>query len=68
MERNTMDKKRLVLILAFLSIFIIGTFLIFTIPLDIKVTYGKTVQTKDGETISFNVFEPDNGGKKNQQY
>ncbi len=64
MERNAMDKKRLILILAFLSIFIIGTFLIFTIPPDIKVTYGKTVETKDGETISFNVFEPDNGGKR----
>jgi len=64
MERNTMDKRRLVLILTFLSIFIIGTFLIFTIPPDIKITYGKTVQTKDGETISFNVFEPNDGGKR----
>jgi len=59
-----MDKRRLVLILTFLSIFIIGTLLIFTIPPDIKITYGKTVQTKDGETISFNVFEPDDGGKR----
>ncbi len=59
-----MDKKREILILAFLSIFIIGTLLIFTIPPDIKITYGKTIQTKDGETISFNVFEPDNGGKR----
>lgn len=59
-----MDKKRLILILAFLSIFIISTFLIFTIPPSIKVKYGKTVETKDGETISFNVFEPDNGGKR----
>lgn len=59
-----MDKKREILILAFLSIFIIGTFLIFTIPPDIKITYGKSVQTKDGETISFNVFEPDDGGKR----
>ncbi|MFX1337717.1 MAG: alpha/beta hydrolase, partial [Promethearchaeota archaeon] len=64
MERNTMDKKRIILISAFLSMFIIGTFLIFTIPTEIKITYGKTVETKDGETISFNVFEPKNGAKR----
>ena len=65
MKQNTIDKKRIILILAFLSIFILGTFLIFTTPSSIKVTYGKTIETKDGETISFNVFEPDNG-KKNK--
>ncbi len=64
MKQKTMDKKRLIIIFTFLSIFILGTFLIFTIPPNIKITYGKTVETKDGETISFNVFEPDNGGKK----
>ncbi len=64
MEQNTMDKKRKILIITFLSMFIIGTILIFTIPPSIKITYGKTVETKDGETISFNVFEPDNGGKR----
>ena len=64
MEREGLDKKRLILIFIFLSIFILGTFLIFTTPSSIKVSYGKTVETKDGETISFNVFEPDGGNKK----
>ena len=43
--------------------FLVGTLLIFTTPSSIKVRYGLTTQTKDGETISFNVFEPDNDNK-----
>jgi len=43
-------------------IFIIGTILIFITPTNIKITYGRTVKTSDGETISFNVLEPKRGG------
>ncbi|MFX0042463.1 MAG: alpha/beta hydrolase [Candidatus Hodarchaeota archaeon] len=43
-------------------IFIIGTILIFITPTNIKITYGRTVKTSDGETISFNVLEPRRGG------
>ncbi|MFX0070432.1 MAG: alpha/beta fold hydrolase [Candidatus Hermodarchaeota archaeon] len=60
MERKTMNKKRIILIVVFLSMFTLGTFLIFTTPSSIKITYGKTVITKDKETISFDVFEPNN--------
>ncbi|MHA1648919.1 MAG: alpha/beta hydrolase, partial [Candidatus Helarchaeota archaeon] len=35
-----------------------GTVLIFLIPTSIKITYGLTAQSEDGETIVFNVFEP----------
>ncbi|NVM37430.1 MAG: alpha/beta fold hydrolase [Candidatus Lokiarchaeota archaeon] len=51
-------KKRVILILFFLSVFITGTVLIFTVPLSVKSTYGLTTRTSDGVTISFNVFEP----------
>lgn len=50
--------KRVILILLFLSVFITGTILIFTVPFSVKSTYGLTTQTVDGVTISFNVFEP----------
>ncbi len=58
-----MDNKRIFFIILFLSMFLVGTLLIFTTPSSIKVRYGLTTQTKDGETISFNVFEPDNDNK-----
>jgi len=34
----------------------------FITPIGVKATYSKTVKTTDGVTISFNVFEPSNGG------
>jgi len=33
----------------------------FITPISIKATYGKTVKTSDGVTISFNIFEPRRG-------
>jgi len=51
-------KKIMILVIFFLSVFIIGTVLIFTVPFSVKSTYGLTTQTTDGVTISFNVFEP----------
>jgi len=41
---------------------VIGTILIFITPIGVKATYNQTVQTTDGVTISFNVFEPEGGG------
>ncbi|GAH42076.1 unnamed protein product, partial [marine sediment metagenome] len=64
MDQKATDKKRLILVTIFLSMFILGTFLIFTTPSSISITYNKTIKTKDGETISFNVFEPNNGKKE----
>ena len=64
MDQKGIDKKRMILIITFLSMFILGTFLIFTTPSSINITYNKTTKTKDGETISFNVFEPNNGKKE----
>lgn len=58
-----MDNKRTYFIILFLSMFLVGTLLIFTTPSSIKVRYGLTTETKDGVTISFNVFEPDNANK-----
>ena len=62
MTRADITKKRIILISLFLLTFVIGTVLIFITPIGIKSTYGKTVKTSDGVTISFNVFEPKNGG------
>jgi len=62
MTRVDITKKRIILITLFLLTFIIGTVLIFITPIGIKSTYGKTVKTSDGVTVSFNVFEPKNGG------
>jgi len=41
---------------------VIGTVLIFITPLGVKATYNQNVQTSDGVTISFNVFEPNTDG------
>ncbi len=62
MRKMDITKKRIILICVFLAFFIIGTVLIFITPIGIKSTYGKTVKTIDGVTISFNVFEPKNSG------
>ena len=58
MNKFDITRKKLILITVFLTVFIIGTVLILTIPFDVKSTYGQTVQTTDGVNISFNVFEP----------
>jgi len=56
------SKKKTFLFYTFLSVFILGTILIFIIPLSVRSTYGLTTQTDDGAIISFNVFEPATGG------
>ena len=62
MNKFDITRKKILLIALFLGIFIIGTVLILIIPIGVKSTYGQTVQTTDGVTISFNVFEPKRGG------
>lgn len=62
MNRIEISKKHVIMIFLFLLIFIVGTTLILITPIGIKITYGKTVKTSDGETISFNVIEPKKGG------
>ena len=62
MNKFNLPKKRIALICIFLFIFVIGTIFIFVVPLSIKSTYGLSTQTDDGVTISFNVFEPLDGG------
>jgi len=56
---TTITRKRVILILFFLIIFISGTVLIFTVPFSVKSTYILKKRTTDGVTISFNVFEPE---------
>lgn len=58
MEWNDLDKKRIILISAFFSLFLVGTFLIFSTPSSIKVRYNLTVENDDGDIISFNMYEP----------
>ncbi len=53
--------KKIALICLLFSLFIIGTILIFTIPVSVKATYGQTVTTDDGVIIYFNVYEPVHG-------
>ncbi len=62
MSKIEISKKQVILLCLFLSIFIIGTVLIFITPIGVKATYNQTVQTTDGVTISFNVFEPEAAG------
>lgn len=62
MNKLNIDKKKTILISLFLIIFVVGTVLMFILPLNVKATYNKTVKTVDGETISFNVFEPKRTG------
>jgi alpha/beta superfamily hydrolase len=56
------SKKQKIMLTLFLAIFIIGTIFIFITPFNIKSTYGLTAITDDEVRISFNVFEPRNGG------
>ncbi|MFX1374245.1 MAG: alpha/beta hydrolase [Promethearchaeota archaeon] len=58
MNRFDINRKTATLLCIFLIIFILGTVLMFILPVNVKATYGKTVKTVDKETISFNVFEP----------
>ena len=58
MNLQKIKSKRVILIIAFLTSFIIGTILIFTVPTSVKATYGLTAKTDDGIFISFNIFEP----------
>ncbi len=62
MNKFNLSKKRIALTCIFLAIFVIGTIFIFIVPLSVKSTYGLSTQTDDGVTISFNVFEPLDGG------
>ncbi|MFO8019784.1 MAG: alpha/beta hydrolase [Promethearchaeia archaeon] len=62
-----MKKKQITFVLLFLGMFIVGTVLIFHVPMTIKITYGNSVQTDDGETISFNVFEPKTSDEKKKK-
>ncbi len=62
MNKFNLSKKRIALICIFLAIFVVGTIFIFVVPLSVKSTYGLSTQTDDGVTISFNVFEPLDGG------
>lgn len=62
MIKFNLSKKRIALTCIFLVIFVIGTIFIFIVPLSVKSTYGLATQTDDGVTISFNVFEPLDGG------
>ena len=64
MNQDVITTKRLTLIAVFLSIFAIGSILMFTTPASVKATYGLTAQTDDCVSISFNVFEPNNGKKE----
>ena len=62
MNRLNLSKKRSILIVIFLAIYIVGTILIFTVPFSVKSTYGLSTVTDDGVRIAFNVFEPKTGG------
>ncbi|MBY8988354.1 MAG: hypothetical protein KGD61_07860, partial [Candidatus Lokiarchaeota archaeon] len=62
MNTLNLSKKRIVLICIFLAIFTVGTVFIFITPLSVKSTYGLSIETGDGVTISFNIFEPSSGG------
>ena len=62
MNRIKITKKRIILLSSFLALFVIGTILIFNVPISVKATYNKSIRTTDGVIISFNVFEPVGGG------
>ena len=62
MNKIEITRKKIILLCVFLAIFVIGTVLIFITPIGVKATYNQTVQTSDGVTISFNVFEPNTNG------
>jgi pimeloyl-ACP methyl ester carboxylesterase len=62
MNTLNLSKKRVLLICIFLAIFTVGTVFIFITPTSVKSTYGKSTQTSDGVTISYNIFEPTSDG------
>ncbi|TFF94459.1 MAG: alpha/beta hydrolase, partial [Promethearchaeota archaeon] len=64
MSERSKNYQKTILVAIFLGLFTLGTFLIFTIPTSIEITYNQTVETKDGVQVSFNTFKPQNGEKK----
>ncbi|MHA1437224.1 MAG: alpha/beta hydrolase [Promethearchaeota archaeon] len=60
MNNNNKSKSRILLISLTFSLFILTTFLIFTVPPKIIVSYGHTIKTDDGISINFSIFEPKN--------
>ena len=64
MSERSKNYQKTILVAVFLGLFTLGTFLIFTIPTSIEITYNQTVETEDGVQVSFNTFKPQNGEKK----
>lgn len=62
MIQFNLSKKHIVLIFLFLVIFVVSTIFIFMTPFTVKSTYGLTTTTDDGVHISFDIFEPRQGG------
>ncbi|MBD3254530.1 MAG: alpha/beta fold hydrolase, partial [Candidatus Lokiarchaeota archaeon] len=56
--------KKGIAISIFLSLFIIGTILIFITPTSVKIRYNLTAETKDKEHISFNTYQPIESDKR----
>ncbi|MGQ4876373.1 MAG: alpha/beta hydrolase [Promethearchaeia archaeon] len=65
-KNNKYINRKLISLIIFLLLFLIGTLLIFLIPGSVKITYNLNIKTKDGTTIVFNVYEPNNNEKKNK--
>ncbi|MHA1985499.1 MAG: alpha/beta hydrolase [Promethearchaeota archaeon] len=62
MNKLDISRKKILFMVCFLALFIIGTVMILIVPIGVKSTYGQTVQTTDGVSISFNVIEPNRAG------
>ncbi len=62
MNKLNLSKKQSALIMTFLALFGVSTIFMFITPFNVKRTYNLTTTTSDGVLISFNVFEPIDGG------
>lgn len=62
MNKLNLSKKQSALIITFLALFGVSTIFMFITPFNVKRTYNLTTTTSDGVLISFNVFEPIDGG------
>jgi len=62
---NKFDNKiiKIIIICSFFLLFLVGTLLLFYIPTSVRIYYNLTIETDDGTTIIFNVYEPNNNVK-----
>ncbi|MBD3350709.1 MAG: hypothetical protein GF364_04395 [Candidatus Lokiarchaeota archaeon] len=66
-EQRIIGKKRTIILIIFLGVFLTSLIIFRSIPLDVRKTYNQFVTTEDDIKICYNVFEPTNNDSTNKK-